>query len=363
MNCTAAVRDGGVELWVPTQVPDDARQTAAAAAGVPIERVRVNTTLLGGGFGRRAASDFVGEAVDVAKLLGTPVQVLWTREDDMRHGKLRDAAAQRLRATLGADGLPRAWWHRLSSTTDSPPNPDTPSFVPMMGASDLPYDLSAVRVDWVGVQTPVPFGIWRSVGHSYTAFAIECFVDELADKAGVDPIEYRLRLLPAASRLRNCLSRVAAMSRWAGHRNAGRSLGVAVAYCFGSFIATVCEVTAEPGPPPRVARLWSAVDCGTVVHPDGVRAQIEGGAVFALTATLYGRISVADGRIVEGNFDRYPLLRISEMPSVNIELVSSTESPTGIGEVGVPTVAPAVANAWYRASGQRLRRLPLFAKA
>ena len=144
----------------------------------------------------------------------------------------------------------------------------------------------ALFPDWIAVQTPVPLGIWRSVGHSYTAFAIESFVDELADKAGADPIEYRLRLLPASSRLRNCLSRVAAMSRWAGHRDAGRALGVAVAHCFGSFIATVCEVTTEPGQPPRVASLWSAVDCGTVVHPDGVRAQIEGGAVFGLTAAL-----------------------------------------------------------------------------
>jgi isoquinoline 1-oxidoreductase subunit beta len=362
MNCTAVVRDGAVEIWVPTQVPEDARQTAANVAGVPLERVRVNSTLLGGGFGRRAASDFVGEAVDVAKVLGTPVQLLWTREDDMRHGRLRDAAAQRLRATLGADGIPRAWWHRLSSATDSPPNPVTPSFVPMMGAADLPYDLPAARVDLVGVQTPVPFGIWRSVGHSYTAFAIECFIDELAEKVGADPIEYRLRLLPGSSRLRECLSRVTAMSRWAGHRDAGRALGVAVANCFGSFIATVCEVTAEPGQSPRIARLWSAVDCGTAVHPDGVKAQIEGGAVFALTAALYGRISIEDGRIVEGNFDQYPLLRISEMPTVEVDLVPSVESPTGIGEVGVPTIAPAVVNAWYRVTGERVRRLPLIAK-
>jgi isoquinoline 1-oxidoreductase beta subunit len=359
MNCTAVVRDGAVEIWAPTQVPDDARQAAATAAGVTLERVRVNTTLMGGGFGRRAFSDFVAEAVDVAKNLDGPVQLLWTREDDMRHGRPRDAAAQRLRATLGTDGVPQAWWHRLTSTVDQPASPVTPSFVPMMGASDLPYELPAVRVDWVAVQTPVPFGIWRSVGHSYTAFAIECFVDELADKAGADPIEYRLRLLPPASRLRDCLTRVAAMSRWKGHRDEGRALGVAVSHCFGSFIATVCEVTAERGRSPRIAHLWSAVDCGVVVHPDGVKAQIEGGAVFALTAALYGRISMAEGQIVEGNFDRYPLLRIGEMPSVEVHLIPSAESPAGIGEVGVPTIAPAVANAWYRIAGQRVRRLPL----
>jgi isoquinoline 1-oxidoreductase beta subunit len=358
MNCTAAVDAGGVQVWAPTQAPDDARSTAAAAADVPIDNVRVHTTLLGGAFGRRAVSDFVTEAVQVSARIKAPVQVIWTREDDIRHGRFREAAAHRLRATLGADKRPALWWHRIASTVEGPPDPVVPSFVPMMGSADLPYALPAARVDWRGVQTPVPFGIWRSVGHSYNGFATECFIDELAEAAGFDPLDYRVQLLESQPRLAACLKRAAAAADWAGARNAGRHLGLAVTTCFGSFVATVCEVALQQGTP-LVTRLWFAVDCGIAVHPDGVRAQIEGGALFALSAALFGRISVRDGAIVEGNFDRYRVLRIHEAPQISVDIVASTETPGGVGEAGVPTVAPAVANAWYSATGKRPRRLPL----
>jgi isoquinoline 1-oxidoreductase beta subunit len=358
MNCTAAVDTGGVQVWAPTQAPDDARSTAAAAAGVPVEKVRVHKTLLGGGFGRRAVSDFVNEAVLVAARVKAPVQLVWSREDDMRHGRFREAAAHRLRATLDADKRPALWWHRIASAVEGPPDPVVPSFVPMMGSADLPYALPAARVDWRGVQTPVPFGIWRSVGHSYNGFATECFIDELAEAAGVDPLAYRLQLLESQPRLAACLLRAAAAADWAGARDARRHLGIAVTACFGSFVATVCEVELRQGTP-RVTHLWYAVDCGIAVHPSGVRAQIEGGALFALSAALFGRISVRDGAIIEGNFDRYRLLRLDEAPRISVEIIASSETPGGVGEVAVPTVAPAVANAWYSATGKRPRRLPL----
>jgi isoquinoline 1-oxidoreductase subunit beta len=361
MNCTASVSADAVDVWAPTQAPDDAREAAANTAGLPIERVTVHTTMLGGGFGRRAVSDFVVEAVEVSKAIGMPVQLLWSREDDMRHGRFRDASLQRLRADVGDSGLPTAWWHRVASTTDGPVDAVHPPFVPMMGATDSPYSSAAELIDWVGVETPIPFGIWRSVGHSYTAFAIECFIDEFAERVLVDPLEHRLRLLGAASRLRGCLARVAAMSGWTERGRHSRALGLAVVSCFGSHIAVICEVLTDAARGPHVAKVWCAVDCGIAVNPDGVKAQIEGGAVFALTATLYGRISVAGGRIVEGNFDRYRLLRMDEMPSIEVELIASTEAPGGVGELGVPAIAPAVANAWYRATGIRVRRLPITA--
>lgn len=358
MNCTADVSVDGVRVWVPTQAPDDARSTAASAADVPLENVRVHTTLLGGAFGRRAVSDFVTEAVRVAARIKAPVQVLWSREDDMRHGRFREAAAHRLRATLDSSGRPALWWHRIASAVDGPPDPVVPSFVPMMGSADLPYTLPAARVDWRGVQTPVPFGIWRSVGHSHNGFATECFIDELAEAAGADPLDYRLQLLGSQPRLAACLQRVAAAADWASARSRGKHLGIAATTCFGSFVATVCEVELQQGEP-RVTQLWYAVDCGIAVHPDGVRGQIEGGALFGLAAALFGRISVREGAIVEGNFDRYRLLRFDEAPLITVDIVDSTESPGGVGEAAVPTVAPAVANAWYSATGKRPRRLPL----
>lgn len=358
MNCTAEVDERGVRVWAPTQAPDNARSAAATAAGVPVETVRVFTTLLGGAFGRRAAADFVTEAVQVAGRVRVPVQVVWTREDDMRHGRYREATAHRLRATLDSSKRPALWWHRISSTVLGPPDPVVPSFAAMMGSSDLPYALPAVRVDWRGIETPTPVAIWRSVGHSYNGFAVECFIDELAEAAGVDPLAYRLQLLVSQPRLAACLQRVAAAADWAGARAEQRHLGIAATACFGSFVATVCEVDLQQGAP-RVTHLWYAVDCGIAVHPDGVRAQIEGGASFGLSAALFGRISVRDGAVVEGNFDRYRLLRINEAPNISVDIVASKETPGGIGEVAVPTVAPAVANAWYSATGKRPRRLPL----
>ncbi len=375
MNCVARVSDGRCEVWAPTQVPDDARRVAADVAGLPLHRVTVHTTALGGGFGRRAVSDFVAEAVAVAARSGQPVQTVWTREDDMRHGLYRDAAAQRLHAALDDTGLPVAWRHRVVSAVTGLPRPGDVNWNALMGTDDLPYHTGARRIEWAGVTSPLRTAIWRSVGYSYTTFAIESFVDELAAAANHDPLDYRLRLLPDGHRLAHCLERVAELSGWraraearSGAAPAGaparalpRALGLAAVSCFDSHIALVVEVEVEAGAgtPVRVPRVWAAVDCGIAIQPDGAIAQIEGGIVFGLTAALHGRLTLRDGAVVEGNYDDYRLLRIDETPDITVELIPGADPPGGLGEVGVPPVAPAVANALAAAGVGRRRNLPL----
>jgi isoquinoline 1-oxidoreductase beta subunit len=353
MNCVASVTADRCEIWAPTQTPDDAVETAARITGLPRDRITVHTTYLGGGFGRRAATDFVAEAVDLARRVGRPVQVLWSREDDMRNGLYRPAVAQRIAATIDGSGKPVAWRHRVASVrTDVSPGID---YVALMGADALPYDLGSMRVEWVGVHAPVPTAIWRSVGHSFTTFAVESFLDEIATSQAQDPIAYRLSLL-RNDRLSRCLREVAEASGWMRATGEGRALGVACAEAFGSHIALVTEL--EPTAP-RVTKIWAVVDCGIVVNPDGAAAQLEGGILFGLTAALLGRITVRNGAIVEGNFDTYPLLRSDEIPELDIRFVASAEPPGGLGELGVPAVAPAVANALFAARGIRARTLPL----
>lgn len=358
MNCVASVTPEGCEVWAPTQTPNDAQLVAARITGLPLDRITVNTTFLGGGFGRRAATDFVAEAVDLAARLRKPVQVVWTREDDMRNGLYRPTVVQRLEAAI-ENGYPAAWRHTVVSVrTGTEPVIDS---LALMGADVLPYAVGPMRVEWSGVQAPIPTTIWRSVGHSFTAFAIESFLDELAQSAGMDPVRYRLSLLPADSRLRRCIQEVATLSAWEQGSAEGRILGVAAASCFGSHIALVVELGPDgsSGDKYRVAKAWCVADCGVVVNPDGALAQMEGGILFGLTAALKGRITVNEGRIVEGNFDTYPLLRINETPEMVIQFIPSAEPPGGAGELGVPPVAPAVANALFAAHGRRLRSLPL----
>jgi isoquinoline 1-oxidoreductase beta subunit len=353
MNCVASVTPDRCEVWAPTQTPNDAVETAARITGLPRERIAVHTTYLGGGFGRRAATDFVAEAVELSRRIGRPAQVVWSREDDMRNGFYRPAVAQRLAAALDDRGKPVAWRHRVASVgTDVSPGID---YVALMGADPLPYDVGSMRVEWAGVQAPIPTTIWRSVGHSFTTFAVESFIDELAASAGQDPVAYRLSLLNNA-RLSNCLRNVAEWSSWTRAPNDGRVRGVACAEAFGSHIALVAEVDPVG---PRVTKIWAVVDCGIVVNPDTAAAQVEGGILFGLTAALHGKITVVDGAVAEGNFDTYPLLRSDETPELEVRFVASAEPPGGLGELGVPAVAPAVANALFAARGVRMRTLPL----
>lgn len=383
MNCTAAVRPDGVTVWVPTQFQaapwyfagGGARGVAADAAGVSSDRVEVVTTHLGGGFGRRSELDVVREAVEVARATGgRAVRVVWTREDDIRHDHYRPAARHALTGGLDPAGRPVLWRHHVA--TQSIIRKFVPGPVPrwatrlagplkggvdrnaIEGAPEMPYAIPNVEVAFSELERGAPVGFWRSVGHSHTAFAVEGFIDELAVAAGRDPVAFRRGLLASAPRHRAALDLAAARAGWGMPPPAGRHRGVAVHESFGSVVAQVAEVSVEGGAV-RVHRVVAAIDCGTVVNPDTVAAQVEGGIVYGLTAALHGRITLERGRVKEGNFHDYPALRIDEMPAVEVHLVASSAPPSGVGEPGTPPIAPAVANAVFAATGRRLRALPL----
>lgn len=380
MCCTAHVRDGRCELWVPTQSPTEAQKEALPylASGlsgiwrkvrqklgddVP-SPVTVHTSLLGGGFGRRLQQDYVAEAVQIAKRVGQPVKLVWSREEDMRHDLYRPATHNRLEAGLDARGRLVAWHHKIigPSINDSLwPGSVSDGHDPSLteGAIKLPYDIPNFRVDYVMAPTPVPLGFWRSVGHSHNAFVTECFIDELATAAGRNPLAFRLRMLGGAPRARAVLQLAADKAGWDKPPPAGRYRGLALHHSYRSYVAQVAEVSVGRNGQVRVHRVVCAIDCGMVVNPDIVAAQMEGSVVFGLTAALKGSITVRNGRIEQGNFQDYPLLRMSEMPQVETHIVASREPPGGVGEPGVPPIAPAVVNAIFAATGKRLRRLPI----
>ncbi|MBM4187323.1 MAG: xanthine dehydrogenase family protein molybdopterin-binding subunit [Gemmatimonadetes bacterium] len=382
MNCTAQVAGGQVTVWVPTQFQaapsfmagGGTRGVAASVAGVPADRVTVHTTHLGGGFGRRSELDFVKEAVAVAKVVGEPVRLMWTREDDLRHDVYRPAARHVMAAALAPDGAPVSWIHRTASQSIFVKF--LPGFVPgwaariagplkggidasaVEGAIDHPYEVPNFEMRYGMAPAALPVGYWRSVAHTHTAFAVESFVDELAHAAQADPVAYRLRLLANAPRHRAVLELAATQAGWGSPPPSGRFRGVAVHESFGSFVAQVAEVEVD-GTSIRVRRVVCAVDCGMVVHPDTVRAQMESGIVYGLSAALHGRITVAGGRVQQSNFHDYPVLRMAEMPVVETHIVPSGFEPGGVGEPATPPIAPAVANAVFSATGRRLRTLPL----
>lgn len=363
INCTADVRESGCTIWAPTQAPARARDAAARRLGLPADKVAVNVTLAGGGFGRRVEEDFVLEAVDLSRIARRPVQVIWTRDDDLQHDGYRPCSLHRLEARLAENGLPVAWRHRvvapsiIHSLDAGDRGPVDPTAVE--GAKELPYRVQNLQIEYVRADLPIRIGFWRSVGHSYNAFAVECFVDEIAAAAGRDPVELRRVLLAAAPRHLGVLERAVAE---AGPRpdGAGRGRGVAVHASYGSFVAMVADVTATAGRPVAMDRVVCAVDCGFAVHPDGVVAQIEGGIAFGLTAAVHGRVGFDAGAAMVSNFHDYPLLRIDEMPMVKVHLIDGApDALGGVGEIGVPPIAPAVCNAIYAATGRRVRTLPL----
>jgi isoquinoline 1-oxidoreductase beta subunit len=343
------------------------RAMAAKTAGLKPEQVDIHTTFLGGGFGRRAnpRSDFVQEAVQVAKAIGKPVKVVWTREDDMRGGYYRPMWADRIEAGIAQDGRPLAWKHTIvgqSIIADTPFEPmllkDGIDVTSVEGAATLPYLIPNLQVELHSPKNAVPVQWWRSVGHSHTAFVVETMIDELAHLAGKDPVAYRLGNLPGDSRYRGVLQLAAQKAGWGKSRlPADHAYGVAVHKSFGSYVAEIAEVSLQSGKI-RVHRVVAAVDCGMVVNPDGVQQQVEGGVVFGLSAALHGAITLKDGRVMQANFDKYAPLRFSEMPQVEVHIVESREPPSGIGEPGTPPIAPAVANAVFALTGKRLRRMP-----
>jgi isoquinoline 1-oxidoreductase beta subunit len=369
LNCTVRRAAGSCEVWTGTQFQTVDQQRVAKILGLAPEQVEIHTTFLGGGFGRRAniASDFVSEAAHVAKGLDRPVKVVWTRDDDIRGGYYRPLAVHRLEAALDpAAGAPLGWRQRIVTLSILAGSP----FAAMIkdgidptcveGASDSPYvkGIPNHRVELHAVETGVPVLWWRSVGHSHTAFAVESFVDELAHAAKRDPLEFRRALLVKSPRVWQVLELAAAKAGWGSPVPTGRGRGLAVHESFGSIVAYVAEVAVEEGQI-RVHRVTAAIDCGTCVNPLGVQAQVESGLAFGLGAALHSELTMKDGRVVESNFHDYRILRLHEMPRVDVHIVRSRERAGGAGEPGTPPIAPAVANAVFALTGQRLRRLPL----
>ncbi len=367
MNCVADFADGRCTVTVPSQASLWARDTVAQALDLPPGNVTLQPTLVGGAFGRRLWSDFAVEAALLSRKVGRPVQLVWSREDDFRHDFFRPPSRHRLVGGLDAQGRLTVWTHRVAASSISKQN--FPGSIPEGGADEQmvdgvansPYAVPARRVEQTIVDTHLRVGWWRAVYNNQSAFANECFLDELAHAAGRDPVDFRLDLLGDAPRLAGALRAAAERSGWPRPSAAGRGLGVACHESFGSQAAVVAEVSVDDAGRLRAHRVVSVLECGVCVNPDAVRAQMEGAVAMALGETLRGRIDIENGRVVQGNFDQYALLRLDEMPAVETHILESGEPMGGVGEPPVPPVAPAIANAVFAAAGLRLRELPLAA--
>ncbi|MGQ0595101.1 MAG: molybdopterin cofactor-binding domain-containing protein [Gammaproteobacteria bacterium] len=365
VNCTVHVRKDGCDVWVGTQVATRAQATAAQVTGLPPEKIRVHNHLLGGGFGRRLEVDFITQAVQIAKQVDAPVKVIWTREEDIQHDIYRPYYYDRLAAGLDGQGLPIAWSHRVTASSIlarwlPPAFKDGLDFDAVEGAAELPYALPNVLVDYVRQEPPgIVTGWWRGVGPTHNIFVVESFIDELAAAAKKDPVEYRRALLGKSPRAWAVLDLAAEKAGWGQPLPRGHGRGVSVQHAFGSYLAQVAEVAVSKEGEVRVQRVVCAVDCGICVNPNTVKAQMEGGIIFGITAALFEEITIKDGRVEQHNFNDYRILRINEAPVVEVHLVKSAESPGGIGEPGTSAIAPAVTNAIFAATGKRIRKLPV----
>ncbi len=369
LNCVVDLRADSCEIWTGTQFETVDRANAARVAGLPAEKVQIHTTLLGGGFGRRANpdSDFVVEATHVAKAAKVPVKVVWTREDDTRGGWYRPMWFDRFAAGVDADGNPVAWTHTIvgqsiltGTAFEAFGVKDGVDSASVEGAADLLYGIPNLQVDLHSPKIGVPVQWWRSVGHSHTGFSVESFFDEVAHLGGKDPYQLRRKLLSDQPRMLAVLDLAAQKADWGKALPHGVGRGIATHFSFDSYVAQVIEASVEKSGAVRVHRVVCAVDCGTVVNPDTVKAQMEGGIIFGLTAALKTEITLEKGRVKQSNFHNYPMVRMSEAPaSIEVHIVPSEERPTGVGEPSVPPVAPALANAIFAATGKRVRRLPI----
>jgi isoquinoline 1-oxidoreductase subunit beta len=368
LNCVVDLRADSCEIWTGTQFETVDRARAAEVAGLPPEKVQIHTTLLGGGFGRRAnpASDFVREAVHVAKVAKAPVKVVWTREDDLKGGWYRPMWHDRFAAGLDSNGEPIAWTHTIVGQSimqgtlfESFGIKNGVDSASVEGAADLLYGIPNLQVDLHSPKIGVPVQWWRSVGHSHTGFSVEAFLDEVAHAGGKDPYELRRKLLANQPRMLAVLELAAQKANWGSKLPAGVGRGIAGHFSFDSYVAQVVEASVAKDGAVRVHRVVCAVDCGTVINPDTVRAQMEGGIIFGLTAALKTEITLKDGKVEQSNFHDYQMMRIFESPNIEVYIVPSTANPTGVGEPGVPPVAPALANAIFAVTGKRVRRLPI----
>jgi isoquinoline 1-oxidoreductase beta subunit len=365
MNCTVHVRQDACEIWIGSQAVARVQAMAAQAAGLPPEKVIVHNHLIGGGFGRRLEADGAVRAVEIAKHVDGPVKVVWTREEDIQHDMYRPYWFDRISAGLDDAGRPVVWKNRFAGSSVIarwlPPgfkdglDPDSTE-----GAIDLVYDLPNFHVEYVRVEPPgIPTAFWRSVGPSHNVFVTESFVDELAAAAKQDPVAYRRALLDKSPRAQAVLDLAAEKAGWGQPLPNGSGRGVALQSVFGSYLAQVAEVEVAKNGSVRVRRVVCAMDCGTVVNPDTVQAQIQSGTMFGATAALYGEITLKNGRVEQSNFDSYQVLRIDEAPAIEVHIVKSAEPPGGMGEAGTSAIVPAIANAVFAATGKRLRKMPI----
>ncbi|MBV9341439.1 MAG: xanthine dehydrogenase family protein molybdopterin-binding subunit [Acidobacteria bacterium] len=374
MNITIHRREGGCEVWVPTQSPDWVQRVVADTMGLDAKKVVVHTTFMGGGFGRRYMPDYPAEAAQIAKEIDRPVQLLWTREDDMTHDFYRPASCHRLQGTVDEHGRAIVWSHTLASTSINGlwhPEQNKPEDSEIGGAKQMPYAIPNVRLEFNDVPTAVPRAWWRSVEHSFNGFVVESFIDELAAEAHRDPVEFRRSLLvggksgnpadeddPNPQRLLKVLNVAAEKSGWGKPLPKGWGRGIAVYFSFGSYFGEVAEVSVSQEKALQIHRIVAAVDCGTVVNPEGVRAQTESAIIYGLSAALKNAITFKRGAIEQSNFTDYDPIRINEAPPIEVHLAPSGDDCGGMGEPALPPLAPAIANAIYAATGQRLRKLP-----
>ncbi len=365
MNCTVHVRKDGCDIWVGTQAPTLTQAVVAQLTGLPKEAVKIHNHLLGGGFGRRLEPDGTVLAVKIAQQVDGPVKVVWSREEDIQHDMYRPYYYDRLSAGLDAQGKPVAWTHRVSGSSVlaryAPPlfknglDPDA-----VEGAAEPPYAFPNIHVDYVRVEPRgIPTAFWRGVGPTHNVFVVESFMDELAHAAKQDPVAYRKTLIGHNPRALAVLTLAAEKAGWGGPLPSRRGRGVSVQFAFGSYLAQVAEVAVAANGSLKIHRIVCAVDCGMVINPDTIEAQVQGGTLFGLTAALYGAITLKDGRVEQGNFDTYRPLRIDEALVVETHLVRSSEAPGGIGETATAAVGPAVANAIFAATAKRIRTLPI----